>query len=740
MEKSAVDKVSIGDPMSRVDGRLKVTGGAKYAAEYNLPGVTFGVLVTSTITKGRIASLNTEAAENVPGVLGILTYKNSPKVPGHVSGTDNTSSRVYGQEFRVFYDDRIAFNNQPVALVIADTLEQATYAASRVVVTYQSEPHQTDIKTSLGKAIKPARPEDYSRGIADAYKTAPVIVEQTYHTPVHVHNPIEPHAATAFWEGDDRLIVYNKSQGVKLSQKDLMKAFNLKEENIQLYSPFVGGAFGSSSRIWPQEMAAILGAKLVGRPVKVALKREQQFNMVGYRPRSVQKMGLGATADGTLVGITHEAYGLTSTYEQFTERILHPTKSSYRCPNLTALYRLVPLDVSTPCWTRGPGETSGSFALESAMDELAYALKMDPMALRLKNYADVDPENNKPWSSKYLKDCYERGADRFGWDKRNPQPRSMRSGEMLVGFGMSSGIYKAERSPASALAKLTVGGKLTIQSATADTGPGTYTVMTQIAADVTGIAPDNITFALGDSSFPQAPPQFGSHTVASVGSAVHEVCMALRQRLGELAIHKEGSALSGVAETDLVFDGATIRSKKGTTRVSFTDILRLNNLPELAVTKEAKSGPEVGAYSGKSFCANFVEVHVHPQTGVVKVTRVVSAIDSGKIMNHKTARSQVLGSVVWSLGMALMEDAVIDHRFGRYVNKDLAEYHVPVCADIPEVEVIMIDKPDPILDPLGAKGLGEIGMIGLPAAIANAVYHATGKRIRELPITPDKLL
>ncbi|GAB3027751.1 xanthine dehydrogenase family protein molybdopterin-binding subunit [Spirosoma pulveris] len=740
MEEFTGLNASLGTPMSRVDGRLKVTGGATYAAEYNLPGVTFGVLVTSTIAKGRIASLNTETAEKIAGVLGILTHTNAPKVPGYEAGTDKASSRVYGQEFRVFYDDRIYFSNQPVALVIADTLERATYAASLVTVTYQSEPHQTDTKTNLGKAIKPERSEDYSRGITDAYKRAPVTVEQTYHTPIHVHNPIEPHAATAVWESEDKLIVYNKSQGVKLAQKDLMKAFSFKEENIQVHSPFVGGAFGSSSRIWPQEMAAILGAKLVGRPVKVVLKREQQFNMVGYRPRSIQKIGLGATADGTLVGITHEAYGLTSTYEQFTERILHPTKSAYRCPNLTAVYRLVPLDVSTPCWTRGPGETSGSFALESAMDELAYALKMDPIALRLKNYAEVDPENNKPWSSKYLNDCYEQGADRFGWTKRNPQPRSMRSGEMLVGFGMSSGIYKAERSPAAALARLSAGGKLTIQSATADTGPGTYTVMTQIAADLTGIAPDRITFELGDSSFPQAPPQFGSHTVASVGSAVHDVCMALRQRLGELAIYKEGSALYGVKESDLVFDGDTVRSKQGAARLSFSEILRLNNLPELVITKEAKSGPEVGTYSGKSFCANFVEVHVHPQTGMVKVMRVVSAIDSGRIMNHKTARSQVLGSVVWSLGMALMEDGLIDHRFGRYVNNNLAEYHVPVCADMPEVEVIMIDKPDPILDPMGAKGLGEIGMIGLPAAIANAVYHATGKRIRELPITADKLL
>ncbi len=740
MEGTDVNKASIGAPLNRVDGRAKVTGAAKYAAEYNLPGVAHGVLVTSTIAKGRIATLDTETAEKVPGILAILTYKNAPKVPGYEAGTDNSQSRVFGQELRVFYDDQILFNNHPVALVIADTLEQATYAASLVKVQYHQEPHQTNTKMTLGKAIKPERPDDYARGVKDAYKTAPVRVEQTYHTPVQVHNPMETHAATAFWEGDDKLTVYNKSQGVKLAQKDLMQLFDLNEENIRLHSPFVGGAFGSSSRIWPQEMAAILGAKKVGRPVKVSLKRQQQFNLVGYRPRSVQTVGIGAAADGTLVGITHQAYGMTSSYEQFTERILHPTKSAYRCPNLTATYRLVPLDVSTPCWTRGPGETSGSFALESAMDELACALKMDPMALRLKNYADTDPETNKPWSSKYQKECYERGAERFGWNKRNPQPRSMRSGEMLVGLGMSSGIYKSERAPAAAHANLSADGTLTIQSGTADTGPGTYTVMTQIASDLTGITPDKIKFELGNSTFPPAPPQFGSHTVTSVGSAVHEVCVTLKGRLGALAINKEGSALYGADETKLVFENATIRLPDGSARMSYTDVLRQNGLPELELTQEAQSGPEVENFSGKSFCASFVEVHVHPVTGMVRVARVVSAVDAGRVMNHKTAHSQVLGSIIWGVGIALMEDGVIDHRYGRIINNDLAEYYVPVCADTPDIDVIFIDKPDPIIDPMGAKGLGEIGLIGLTAAIANAVYHATGRRIRELPITPDKLL
>ncbi len=735
-----VNKTQIGDPLSRVDGWAKVTGEAKYAAEYNLPGVTFGVLVTSTIAKGRIKNIDTKDAEKVPGILEIVTHKNSPKVAGYEAGTDNSGSRVYGQEFRVFFDDKILFNNQPVALVIADTFERANEAASLVKVHYSEDKHETDIKANTAKGYKPERPEDYSRGEPDAYKKAPVRIEQEYHTPIHVHNPMEPHAATAVWEDDDKVTVYNKSQGVKLAQKELMKVFELKEENVQIHSPFVGGAFGSSSRIWPQEMAAILGAKKVGRPVKVVLKRDQQFNMVGYRPRSVQKVGLGATADGTLIGTTHEAFGLTSQYEQFTERTLHPTKSMYSCPNLNAVYRLVPLDLSTPCWTRGPGETSGSFALESAMDELAYALNMDPMALRLKNYAEVDPENNKPWSSKHLKECYQQGAERFGWSKRNPKPRSMQSGGMLVGMGMSSGIYKSERTTASARARLLTDGTLIIQTAAADVGPGTYTIMTQIAADVTGIDVSKVKLELGDSSFPEAPPQYGSHTTASVGSAVHDVCVALKQRLQELAINKEGSPFYKVRPDDLVYVNDSIKLKDRSTSLSYTAILNQNKLPELEVTMESKAGPEQQEFSRKSFCANFIEVHVHPTTGMVQVKKVVSVIDAGKVINHKTARSQVLGSAIWGIGMALMEEGVIDHRYGRFMNKDLAEYHVPVFADTPVIEAIFIDKNDPVINPMGAKGLGEINMVGFAAAIANAVYHATGKRIRELPITPDKLI
>jgi len=706
-------KVDIGNPVSRVEGKQKVTGTAKYAAEYNLPGTTFAVLVTSTIANGRIRSIETKAADRAPGVLAIVSHLNAPKVPGYDAGTDNQGSRVFGQEFRVFYDERVYFNQQPVAMAIADSFERANYAASLIRIKYEEEPHATDIKENISKAIKPERYEEYNRGEADAFRKAPVCINYEYETPIQVHNPMEPHSCTIFWETDEKVLVYNKTQAVKISQRDIMKAFNLKEEHVNVISPFVGGAFGSSSRLWPQEMAALIGAKIVRKPVKLMLKRDQVFNMVGYRPKSVQKVGMGASADGKLTGITHEAFGSTSIYEQFVERITDPTKTLYACPNLTTSYKLVPLHMSTPCWTRGPGESSGSFALESAVDELAYKLNMDPIAFRIKNYAESDPENGKPWSSNYLQECFRQGAERFGWSKRNPGPASMRTGDMLVGMGMSAGIYKSERSPASASLTMKADGTFILKSSVADVGPGSATIMTQIAADTLDIDMEKIKLEWGNSLYPEAPGQFGSHTTTSVGSAVYDVCTAFKQRLAELTA------------------GGSI---------SYANVLKQHNLPELIVTTESKGGPEREKFSGKSFCANFVEVQVNSLTGQVKVTRVVSAVDAGTIINHKTAASQVLGSVVWGIGMALMEEGIIDHRYGRYLNNDLADYHVPVNADVPDVEVILIDKRDPVIDPMGAKGIGEIPLVGFTAAVANAVYHATGKRIRELPITPDKLI
>lgn len=730
---------TIGQPLRRVDGRLKVTGQARYAAEHAVAGCVHGVLVTSTIAVGRIAHLDIAAAAQAPGVLAIVSHLNSPKVPGYEN--PQPDERVVGQQLRVFFDDKIYFSNQPVALAIATTLEQAQHAAALVRVQYEQAAHQTAIEQNTPHSIKPKKSEDYTRGQPQAYQTAPVQVAHEYQTPLQVHNPLEMHAAIAEWQGN-QLTVWNKTQAPTLAQKDLMQLWALPQESVQVHSPFVGGAFGGASRIWPPEMAAILGAKVVGRPVKVLNERGQEFNMVGYRPRSVQRVALGALPDGTLVGLRHEAFGATSRYEQFTERTLHPTKSGYRCPNAELTYHLVPLDMSTPCWARGPGETTGSFALESAMDELAYALKMDPLALRLKNFAEVDPAGDKPWSSNCLRECYAQGAEKFGWSRRSPTPGATRVGDWLIGQGMAMGSYHASRAKARARARLLPDGTLLVQSATADVGPGTATVMTQIAADASGVAPENIRFELGDAALPPAPGQFGSHTVASVGAAVHAACGALRQQLLNLAFSTPGSPFAQAKLTDLTAESGVVRwAGHPAASLRYGEVLRQAGQPALEVLHESPEVPEKGEKSSKSFGASFVEVGVHAYTREVRVRRVVSAIDAGRILNPQTARSQVYGALTWAIGLALMEDAVLDHQFGRITNPDLASYHVPTNADLPlQIDVIFIDKPDLYLDPMGAKGLGEIGIVGVSAAIANAVFHATGQRVRDLPITPDKLV
>jgi xanthine dehydrogenase YagR molybdenum-binding subunit len=737
MEKSSDH---IGEPANRIEGKLKVTGAAKYAAEYPITGMTYGVLVTSTIAKGSIRSIVVDKAKQAVGVIEVMTHLNRPEVPGYDKPVDQKKTRYYGQEYRLFYNEQVAHHNQPVALVIAETLEQATYAATLVEVTYDKAPHHTNLLDNLGAKVTPHRHSDSLRGDADAWKTAEVTIDQEYHTPIQVHNSMEPHATTAHWLPSGKLLIFNKTQFVQSTKDAFINYFNLSADWVEVNSPFVGGAFGSASRVWPHEMSAVLGAKKVGRPLKVVLERKQVFNMIGYRPYAVQRFRIGATNSGDFISIKHEAMGMTSTYEEFVERITDPTKSMYRCANLETRYQLVPLDVSTPTHTRGPGETTGSFALESAVDELAYALKMDPVDLRVKNFADQDFDKNLPWTSNHLKTCYEEGAALFGWEKRNPTPASMTSGAYLMGMGMSAGIYKSTREPASASAQLNPDGTFTIKTSVADTGPGSATICAQIAADVLDTSLANVQFHWGNSNYPPAPGQFGSHTTASVGSAIHDVCLALKARLVELSITGEKPRFKGRLEDDLTAADGFVRVKNGEEKIAFTDLLKANGISELLITNESKAGTEAKTHSGKSFCANFVEVLIHPLTGAVKVNRVVTVVDCGKVMNAKTAESQVLGSIIWGIGVALMEEGIIDHRFGGYVNNDLENYHVPVCADVPDIKVKFIDQDDMILDPIGAKGLGEIGMIGFSAAIANAVYHATGKRIRHLPITLDKLI
>jgi xanthine dehydrogenase YagR molybdenum-binding subunit len=705
----------IGDSLNRVDGRLKVTGGAMYSGEYKLPGLTYGVLVSATIANGTVTAMDTKAAERAPGVLSVITPFNAPKVPGYQPGA---ARAVRG--LRLFNDNQVHFNGQPIALVVAETFERATYAATLIKTTYEKQPFETDFHKNFDKGVVPneGRYKDYVRGEADAYKNAPVVVEQDYILPSEMHNPMELHVTTAYWEGEDKVTLYTKSQGVVGSQRAIANAFGLDPANVQINSRFVGGAFGSSLRTWPHEVAAAQAAKLLKRPVKLTLTREQMFTLVGYRPLTIQKIGLGASTDGKLVGITHESHSQTAVYEEFTESAVGVSRFLYACPNVNTRYKVVPLNVGVPAPMRGPGEATGSFALESALDELSYKLGIDPIELRLRNYTYTDPERNLPWSSKFLKECYQQGAERIGWDKRAVQPGTQRDGEWMVGYGIGCGAFGAYRSKASAKIKLMPDGRVNIQSATSDIGPGTGTSMTLIAADTLGIGADKITFELGNSSFPAAPTEGGSQTCSSVGSAVHDVCVALKQKLNTLA-------------------GLPVDS---TAPIDYPGILQKLNLPVLELTQDSQAGEDAKNYSMYSFSAHFAQVYVHPLTGVVKVKKLVAVVDGGKIVSHKTASSQMIGGAVGGMGMVLTEEAVFDQTFGRYVNGNLADYHVPVNADVPDIEAIFINKPDPIINPVGSKGLGEISLIGVAAAVANAVFNATGKRIRELPITPDKLL
>jgi len=706
-----INDIMTNDPkgLSRVDGRLKVTGRAKYSAEYKVKDLVYGVLIGSTITKGTIKSIDTKKAEAAPGVLSVLTCFNAPKIPGYQTDTPSPKGPL-----KIFYNDQIYFNGQPIALVVADTFERALFAASRVSAVYESGPHQTNLKDNISTAVAPGRGKDFVKGVEDTWNTAPVKIQQEYTIPTEVHNPMELHATIARWDADDKITVYTKTQGVKSTQRSIAQAFKLPPENVQVTAPFVGGAFGAALRTWPHEIAAVLAAKVTGKPVKLVLSRADMFTSIGYRPYTWQKVSIGANPDGKLVGITHEATGQSSVYEDFTEGVVNISQLMYASPNINTRYKIVSLNVNTPTPMRGPGEATGAFALESAMDELSYQLNIDPIDFRMRNYAETDPSNDKPYSSKFLSEAYKLGAEKIGWSNRNPKPGAVTENGWLVGYGMAAGMFGAHRSSATVLARMMADGTLVLQTAVTDIGPGTGTAMVSIASEVMGIPAEKIKFDMGDSSLPPSPTQGGSQITSTVGSAVHDACVELKEKF---------KAIAG-----------------NTDATNYTQILKQQNLDKLEVTTASKGGAEQGKYSMYSWSVHFMKVLVHPTTGVVKINKAISVADAGLIISPKTARSQMIGGTIMGIGMALTEEAVIDHRYGRLINNNFADYHVPVQADIPQVEAYFVNKPDTILNPVGAKGMGEIATIGVAAAVANAVYNATAKRVRELPITPDKLI
>ncbi|WP_326761653.1 xanthine dehydrogenase family protein molybdopterin-binding subunit [Streptomyces phaeochromogenes] len=729
-------QAAVGAPLSRVDGRLKVTGQAKYAADQEPDGpggVVHAVVVDSSIALGRITGIDTGAAEAQPGVLKVLHHRNAPRLP---YGPNPGSLNLPGERLRVFQDDRVRFHGQPVAVVVATTLEAAQHAASLVKLDYDSEQPITD----LADAPAAGEPRTYTRGDAEAaLQSSPVRLEMTYRTSRNHHNAMELHATVAQWDGD-RLTLWDKTQWVQSPRDELAANFGIPVGNIRVISPFVGGAFGNAARAWPHITVAALAARETGRPVKLVLTRRQLYFGVGFRPAYEYKVRLGSDRRGRLTAMTHDLRAETSRYETFSERgVVAPGQMLYTTPNVSQTARTVPLDVNTPTPMRGPGYSSAAFPVESAMDELAHELGIDPLELRRRNEPENDQASGRPFSTRRLRECYTVGAREFGWSRRDPRPRSTRDGDWLIGTGMATALYDTLRAPGQASVRLDADGTALVESSTSDMGPGTYTSMTQVAADALGLAVRNVTFRLGDTNMPTAPLHGGSLTMASVGSTVQDGCNKLRQQTIQLAVEDEDSPLYGADADDIVVRGGRLHLKDNPARgETYRQLLTRNNrthLEALGSWTPGQSRSSMYAYG-----AVFAEVAVDARLGLVRVRRMLGVFDAGRIISPKLADSQAIGAMTGGIGAALLEHTVTDHRDGRIVNANLADYLVPVNADVPDLKAIYVDGRDDEADPLGVKGLGEVVLVGVAPAIANAVFHATGRRVRELPITAESLL
>jgi xanthine dehydrogenase YagR molybdenum-binding subunit len=735
-----------GEPLDRVDGGQKVTGSAQYPTDKMLPGLAYAALVTSTIARGCVTGIETSEAEATPGVIAVMTHQNAPRL------SKNLVPQLGGGRWSVGHDplplqgDRVRYAGQPVAMVIAETREQAIDAASRVRVAYATEAAVTDF-TAVSDTGHPAKMRigkpDYARGDADsAVRSAPVRVDGEYATPPQTNNALGLFATVAYWDGNT-LTLFDSNQFTKNVQRSAASVFRLWAGRgaVQVVSPFVGGGFGAGLRAWPHTWLAAMAARAVDRPVKLELPRQQMFTAIGRRAQTLQHVRLGAERDGSLTAIVHHAVHDTSRDEEFVEALTSVSRLLYACPNVETRYRVARVDRSTPTYMRCPGESETLFALESAMDELAVALEMDPIALRRKNYAQHDQEREREWSSNALLACYARGAELFDWSRRTPAPGSMRDGDTLIGLGTATAFYPAFSLPAKAEAILDTDGNVVVRSAATDIGPGTGTAMLQIAADTLGVSPSRIRFELGDSRMPMAPQQGGSTIMASVGSAVFDVCTKLRQRVIELARADSASPLLGVDEQSITIRNGLLMVDGDPNRSDRYDaiVARLGQGP-LTVTTMSRSMLPRMARSCQAFGAQFAEVHIDASLRTIRVPRLVGIFGAGRVVNPKLARSQLMGGMIWGLSQALLEETVYDHRLNRIVNASLGDYLVPVNADVGSVEVDFIAEDDRYVNAIGVKGVGEIGMAGVAPAIANAVYHATGIRVRELPITIEKLL
>jgi len=688
---------AIGVPLNRIDGVQKVTGAANYAYEYPVEGVTYVFPVQSTIARGRVVSIDASAARALPGVIAVLSHENAPRL-----------ALLDDAEPAVFQSDAIAYHGQFVAAVVAETSEIARQAANLVVVQYEEQPHDVELRADRSDLSTPERlsngdvTDTKSGNVEAALASSPISLDHTYTTPAEHHNPLEPHATLAVW-GDDSVTLYDTNQGADWIRDDVARAFKLSPERVRVIARAVGGGFGSKLFAHPHMILTVMAAQVTRRPVKLALTRQQMFAVAGYRTPTIQRMRLGADRTGRLMTIAHDVVEQTATIYEFAEQTAIPSRIMYAAPNRRTTHRLARLDVPVPTFMRAPGECPGMFALESAIDELAVACGLDPIELRMRNEPAVDPESGRPFSSRNLVACLREGAQRFGWAQRDPQPRARRDGPWLIGTGVAASTYPHYQFPATALAQVDHAGNYRVRIDATDIGTGAWTVLTQIAADALEVRPERVQLEIGDSSLPKAGLAGGSSGTASWGWAIFDAAQKLRARLHDEyggIVPAEGLSATGAFETN----------------------------------------PEAQQYSMHAFGAQFAEVRVNVDTGEIRVPRLLGVFAAGRIINPKTARSQLLGGMTMGLSMALHEASVLDPRFGDYVNHDFAEYHIATNADVGTVDVTWIDEEDPHVNPMGAKGIGEIGIVGTAAAIANAVYHATGIRVRDLPITLDKLL
>ncbi|UEG52154.1 xanthine dehydrogenase family protein molybdopterin-binding subunit [Mucilaginibacter daejeonensis] len=739
----------VGQPVSRLEGKAKVTGTAKYAAEYNVPGLLYAYVVNSTITKGKILSIDTDVAKAINGVVDILTHDNRPKLAWFDLQYADMDAPP-GTVLKPLHDTDVKFYGQPVALVVANDLETARYAATLVKVEYEKDAYATNLtdnlkearpaKKGMATALKPPPPAPVG-DFVDAYAKAPFKVDATYQHGTEHHNPMEMFATTTVHEGDGKLTIYDKTQGTINNQLFVANVFGLSYKDVRVLAPYVGGAFGLGLRPQYQLFLCVMAALHLKRNVRLTLDRQQMFAL-GHRPQNLQQLRFATDESGKLSATAHSAFVETSNYEDYTEVISGWSHKLYPSPNTLFQYNVVPLDTPTPIDMRAPGGSTALHAIECTMDQLAYALNVDPLELRLRNYADIDSSTGNPFTSKALRECYLSAAERFGWSERDPRPGSMTRGNKLVGYGMATGIWDAYQFPSRVKATITAEGKLIIDNAVTDIGTGTLTVMTQIAADELGLSLEDVTFAYGDSKKPFSMFQGGSSTTSSTGVAIVMAANALKKKLLKIAKGLDGSPFSKADVADLVFrNGGISLVNEPSVFISFVSLVASNKGRPISTTNMGRPHMlKLRKYSKMTHSASFVEVEVDKELKVITVKRAVTAVAAGTIVNPKTATSQISGSMVWGISKALHEETITDPNLGKYMNTNLGEYHIPTHADIGQLEVIFADEKDEMINELGIKGVGEIGLVGMPAAIANAIFHATGKRINKLPIHFDELL